>query len=29
MRFIPTFPILVEAIDSFFKEREPNLNWLG
>jgi len=28
MRFIPTFPILVEAIDSFFKEREPNLNWL-
>ena len=29
MRSIPTFPILVEAIDSFFKEREPNLNWLG
>lgn len=29
MRFIPTFPILVEAIDSFFKEREPDLNWLG
>lgn len=29
MRFIPTFPILVEAIDSFFKEREPDLNWLS
>jgi transposase len=29
MRLIPTFPILVEAIDSVFKERKPNLNWLG
>ena len=29
MRLIPTFPILVEAIDSFFKERKPNLNWLS
>lgn len=28
MRLIPTFPILAEAIDSFFKERKPNLNWL-
>lgn len=29
MRSIPTFNILVEAIDSFFKEREPDLTWLG
>lgn len=28
MRSIPTYPILVEAIDSFFKEHEPNLSWL-
>jgi transposase len=29
MRSIPTFNILVESIDSFFKEREPDLTWLG
>lgn len=29
MRFIPTFPILVQAIDSFFKDQEPDLNWLS
>ncbi|MCP4745944.1 MAG: transposase [Desulfobacteraceae bacterium] len=28
MRSIPTYPIFVEAIDSFFKKREPNLSWL-
>lgn len=28
MRAIPTFPLLVDAIDSFFKEREPDLCWI-
>jgi len=29
MKNLPTFSILVETIDSFFKEREPDLSWLG
>jgi len=29
IRSRPTFPILVETIDSFFKERKPDLSWIG
>jgi len=29
MRSLPSFPLLVDAIDLFFKEQKPNLNWLG
>ncbi len=29
MKSLSTFSILVETIDSFFKEQEPDLNWLG
>jgi len=25
---MPSFPLLVDAIDSFFKEQKPNLDWL-
>ena len=25
---LPSFPLLVDAIDSFFKEQKPNLDWL-
>lgn len=28
MRGISTFPLLVDAIDSFFKERQPDLSWI-
>jgi transposase len=28
MRSLPSFPLLVEAIDSYFKEQKPNLDWL-
>jgi len=28
MRSLPSFPLLVDAIDSFFKEQKPNLDWL-
>ena len=28
MRSLPSFPVLVDAIDSFFKEQKPNLDWL-
>ncbi|MCP3896225.1 MAG: transposase, partial [Bacteroides sp.] len=28
MRSMPSFPLLVDAIDSFFKEQKPNLDWL-
>ena len=28
MRSLPSFPLLVNAIDSFFKEQKPNLDWL-
>ena len=28
MRSLPSFPLLVGAIDSFFKEQKPNLDWL-
>jgi len=28
-RSIPTFPKLVEAIDSYFKEQLPDLSWIG
>jgi hypothetical protein len=28
MRSIPTFPVLVEAIDSYFKKQPPNLSWI-
>jgi transposase len=26
---LPSFPLLVDAIDSFFKEQEPDLSWLN
>lgn len=29
MKNLSTFSILIETIDSFFKEREPDLSWLG
>lgn len=29
MRSLPSFPLLVDAIDLFFKEQKPNLSWLG
>lgn len=29
MKRLSTYSILVETIDSLFKEREPNLSWLG
>jgi len=29
MKNLSTYSILVETIDSYFKEREPDLNWLG
>jgi len=25
---MPSFPLLVDAIDSFLKEQKPNLDWL-
>jgi transposase len=28
MRSLPVFPILVNAIDAFFKEQEPDLTWI-
>lgn len=28
IRSMPSFPLLVDAIDSFFKEQKPNLDWL-
>jgi len=28
MRSLPSFPLLADAIDSFFKEQKPNLDWL-
>lgn len=28
IRALPSFPLLVDAIDSFFKEQQPDLNWL-
>lgn len=28
MRSLPSFPLLVDAMDSFFKEQKPNLSWL-
>jgi transposase len=28
MRSLPSFPLLVDAIDKFFKEQKPNLSWL-
>ena len=28
IRKIPIFPILVDAIDAYFKEQKPNLNWI-
>jgi transposase len=28
MRSMPSFPLLVDAIDSYFKEQKPNLDWL-
>jgi transposase len=28
LRSLPSFPLLVDAIDSFFKEQKPNLDWL-
>jgi len=28
IRSLPSFPLLVDAIDSFFKEQKPNLDWL-
>jgi len=28
MRSLQSFPLLVEAIDSFFKEQEPDLSWI-
>ena len=28
MRSLPSFPLLLGAIDSFFKEQKPNLDWL-
>ena len=28
MRSLPSFPLLVDAIGSFFKEQKPNLDWL-
>ena len=28
IRSLPSYPLLVAAIDSFFKEQKPNLNWL-
>jgi hypothetical protein len=29
MRAIPVFPILVDAIDAYFKEQKPNLQWIA
>ncbi len=29
MRSLSTFPLLVDAIDLYFKEQKPNLSWLG
>jgi transposase len=28
IRSVASFPLLVDAIDSFFKEQKPNLDWL-
>ncbi len=28
MRSIPSFPLLVAAVDSFFKEQDPDLSWI-
>ena len=28
MKAIPVFPILVNAIDAYFKEQKPNLQWI-
>jgi transposase len=28
MRSLPSFPLLVKAMDSFFKEQEPDLSWI-
>ena len=28
MRKIPVFPILVDAIDAYFKEQKPDLSWI-
>ncbi len=28
IRSMPSFPLLVDAIDSFFKEQKPNLDWI-
>ena len=28
MRSLPSFPLLVDAIDAYFKEQKPNLSWL-
>jgi len=28
MSSMPTFPVLVEAIDSYFKEQPPNFSWI-
>jgi len=29
MHSLPSFPLLVDAIESFFKEQEPDLSWLN
>jgi transposase len=29
LRSMPTFPLLVEAVESYFKEQAPDLAWLG
>ncbi len=29
MRSLPSFPLLVDAIDSLFKEQEPDLSWIA
>lgn len=29
MRLIPSFPVLTNVIDSYFKEQRPDLSWIG
>lgn len=29
MRSLPSYPLLVDSINSFFKEQEPDLSWLS
>jgi len=29
MRAMPVFPILVNAIDAYFKEQKPDLLWIA